>query len=85
MKKNENSIRNKGILSLVLIILLFVLVRFALLYIGAKLGETRENELIQLKMSALTDIVSDANANSTAAAERVSGRLTAETRLIRAC
>ena len=61
MKKNENSIRNKGILSLVLIILLFVLVRFALLYIGAKLGETRENELIQLKMSALTDIVSDAN------------------------
>ena len=82
MKKNENSIRNKGILSLVLIILLFVLVRFALLYIGAKLGETRENELIQLKMSALTDIVSDANANSTAAAERVSGRLTAETRLM---
>lgn len=82
MKKNENSIRNKGILSLVLIILLFVLVRFALLYIGAKLGETRENELIQLKMSALTDIVSDANANSTAAAERVSGRLTAETRLL---
>jgi hypothetical protein len=82
MKKNENSIRNKGILSLVLIILLFVLVRFALLYIGAKLGETRENELIQLKMSALTDIVSDANANSTAAAERVSCRLTAETRLM---
>ena len=82
MKKNENSIRNKGILSLVLIILLFVLVRFALLYIGAKLGETRENELIQLKMSALTDIVSDANANSTAAAERVSGRLTAATRLM---
>jgi len=82
MKKNENSIRNKGILSLVLIILLFVLVRFALLYIGAKLGETRENELIQLKMSALTDIMSDANANSTAAAERVSGRLTAETRLM---
>ena len=82
IKKNENSIRNKGILSLVLIILLFVLVRFALLYIGAKLGETRENELIQLKMSALTDIVSDANANSTAAAERVSGRLTAETRLM---
>ncbi len=82
MKKNENSIRNKGILSLVLIILLFILVRFALLYIGAKLGETRENELIQLKMSALTDIVSDANAKSTSAAERVSERLTDETRLI---
>ena len=82
MKKNENAIRNKGILSLVLIILLFILVRFALLYIGARLGETRENELIQLKMSAMTDIVSDANAKTAAAAERVSDRLTAETRLM---
>ena len=82
MKKEEKSIRYKGILALLLIILIFIAVRFALLYIGARIGETRENELIQLKMSALTDIVSDANARRAAAAEHVSEHVTADTQLM---
>ena len=77
MKKEKTSIRNKEIITLVLIILIFILIRFALLYIGARLGETRENELIQLKMSVLTDIVSDAGEKRAAAARRVSDRLSA--------
>ena len=44
MKKISESIRNKGLLTLSLIILLFFLIRFALIFIGTKLGETRENE-----------------------------------------
>ncbi len=82
MKKEKTSIRNKEIITLVLIILIFILIRFALLYIGARLGETRENELIQLKMSVLTDIVSDAGEKRAAAARRVSDRLSADTRLM---
>ena len=35
MKKEKTSIRNKEIITLVLIILIFILIRFALLYIGA--------------------------------------------------
>ncbi len=71
-EKEKDSIRNKEIWALVLIVLLFILIRFALLYIGAKLSETRENELLQLKMSTMTDIVSDAGAKRTAAARRFS-------------
>ena len=82
MKKENKPVRNKEIIILVLIILFFILIRFALLYIGAKLGETRENELIQLKMSALTDIVSDANAKRAVAAQRVSDRMSANTQLM---
>ena len=66
------------------LILIFILIRFALLYIGAKLGETRENELIQLKMSALTDIVSDANEKRAAAARHLSEHLETNRRLMTA-
>ena len=82
--KEKDSIRNKEIWALILIILIFILIRFALLYIGAKLGETRENELIQLKMSALTDIVSDANEKRAAAARHLSEHLETNRRLMTA-
>ena len=84
MKKAKDSIRNKEIIALILIIVLFFLIRFALLYIGARLSETRENELIQLKMNALTDIVSDASEKRAAASERVNEKLAANTRLLTA-
>ncbi len=82
MKEKKDSIRNKEIWALVLIILLFILIRAALLYIGAWLGETRENELIQLKLSALTDIVTDANRQRAAAAEHVSEHIDLNRRLL---
>lgn len=84
MKKEKDAIRNKEIWALVLIVLLFILIRFALLYIGAWLGETRENELIQLKLNALTDIVTDANRQRAAAAEHVSEHLEVNRRLLEA-
>ena len=84
MKKEKDAIQNKEIWALVLIILLFILIRFALLYIGARLGETRENELIQLKLSTLTDIVTDAGLQRAAAAERVSEQLELSRRLLEA-
>ena len=82
MKDNKKAIHNKGIPALILMILIFILIRFALLYIGAKLSETRENELIQLKMSALTDIVSDAGAKRASAAKSMNGKLDADMQLM---
>ena len=62
MKKIKDSIRNKELLALVLIVVLFFLIRIVLLFIGAKLSETREDELLHLKMDTLMEIVSDGNA-----------------------
>ena len=44
--KIKKSMRNKELLTLGLILLLFFVIRFALVFIGTKLGETRENEQI---------------------------------------
>ena len=67
MKKIKDSIRNKELLALVLIVVLFFLIRIVLLFIGAKLSETREDELLHLKMDTLMEIVSDGNAKRAAA------------------
>ena len=84
MKKTKEFKHKKEFIALVLLILLLILIRSALLYIGAKLGEVRENELIQLKMGALSDIVSDANDRRAAASERIGEKLAANTRLMTA-
>ena len=82
MKKIRASIRNKELLTLALIILLFFLIRFALIMLGTKLGETRENEQNQIKMNMLMNIVSDGNAKRAVADERITGYEAADVRLV---
>ena len=82
MKKIRESIRNKEILTLTLIVLLFFLIRFALVFIGTKLGETRENEQNQIKMNMLMSIVSEGNAKRTVADERITNHESADVRMI---
>ena len=58
------------------------MIRFALVFIGTKLGETRENEQNQIKMNMLTNTVSDGNAMRATADERISGYEAADVRLV---
>ena len=67
MKKIKDSIRNKELLALVITIVLYFLIRVVLLFVGAKFSETREDELLHLKMDTLMEIVSDGNAKRAAA------------------
>ena len=53
-----------------------------MVFIGTKLGETRENEQNQIKMNMLTNIVSDGNAKRATADERISGYEAADVRLV---
>ena len=82
MKKISESIRNKGLLTLSLIILLFFLIRFALIFIGTKLGETRENEQNQIKMNMLMNILSEGNDKRAAADARITGYEAADVELV---
>ncbi len=82
MKKISDSIRNKGLLTLSLIILLFFLIRFALIFIGTKLGETRENEQNQVKMNMLMNILSEGNEKRAAADARITGYEAADVELV---
>ena len=55
MKKIKDSIRNKELLALVITIVLYFLIRVVLLFVGAKFSETREDELLHLKMDTLME------------------------------
>ena len=67
MKKIKDSIRNKELLALMITIVLFFLIRVVLLIVGTKFSETREDELLHMKMDTLMEIVSDGNAKRAAA------------------
>ncbi len=75
MKKIKDSIRNKELLAFLFIILIFILLRVALLFISTKLSEARETELMDMKMSALMDIVTDGNERGLAADEHIAENL----------
>ena len=81
MNKIRKNIRNKELLAFACIIAIFFLVRLALPFAGAKLGEARENELNRLKMDALMDIISDGNMSRAAADQSVSANLAAGIRM----
>ena len=75
MKKIKQSMRYKELIALVLIVLIYFLFRAVLSFVGAKLNETRETELIELKMNVITDIVAYGNEKRTAADASVSENL----------
>lgn len=59
MEKIKKSIRRKEILSMLIVVLLFFLLRYAFLEVITKASETRENEMLELNMSTMMDVVSD--------------------------
>ncbi len=75
MKKIRDSLRNKALLSALFIVLIFLLLGLALRFISARLSENTENQLMEMKMSALTDIVREGNARRLAADARLSDNL----------
>lgn len=82
MKQFRESIRNKALLALGMIVLVFFLVQFALVLIGAKLGEERANEQNQIKMNMLTNIISDGNTRRVAADEHIISHEEIDIRLV---
>ena len=82
MKEVKKSIRSKGLLTILFIVLLFFLLRLAILYICAVSGEKRENEMMLLKMTTMTDIMSIGNAKRNAADASISENLAANVALM---
>ena len=77
MEKIKKTIRRKEIVSMLIVVLLFFLLRYAFLEVIAKAGEARENEMLELNMSTMMDVVADVNSKRETAYTGISDNLKA--------
>ena len=77
MEKIKKSIRRKEIVSMLIVVLLFFLLRYAFLEVITKASETRENEMLELNMSTMMDVVSDISTKRETAYTGISDNLKA--------